>query len=72
MQFPGGPHRAPGKPDPPTKEKLEKEWGYKDELMSVCEPYRLWAIEGDESVREMLIFYAVDEGVIITPGYYKI
>ncbi|HZZ75193.1 MAG TPA: tagaturonate reductase [Puia sp.] len=58
---------VPGKPDPDTKEKLEKEWGYTDNLMSVCEPYRLWAIEGDEAIRKILSFYQVDAGVIITP-----
>ena len=58
---------VPGKPDPETKENLEKKWGYTDELMSVCEPYRLWAIEGDEHVRKVLSFSVVDAGVIITP-----
>ena len=38
---------VPGKPDSFTKEQLEKGWGYEDELMAVCEPYRLWAIEGE-------------------------
>ncbi len=58
---------VPGKPDPSTKEQLENQWGYTDELMSVCEPYRLWAIEGDDAVRELLSFYKADEGVVITP-----
>ena len=58
---------VPGKPDPQTKEMLEKEWGYTDDLMSVCEPYRLWAIEGDDSIRKVLSFYTADAGVIITP-----
>jgi tagaturonate reductase len=58
---------VPGKPDTETKEKLEKEWGYSDDLMSVCEPYRLWAIEGDDSIRKVLSFHTVDAGVIITP-----
>jgi tagaturonate reductase len=62
---------VPGKPDPKTQKKLEKEWGYTDDLMSVCEPYRLWAIEGDESVRKVLSFYTVDAGVIITPDITK-
>ncbi len=62
---------VPGKPDPLTKEQLETKWGYTDELMSVCEPYRLWAIEGNETVREKLSFYRADEGVIITPDISK-
>jgi tagaturonate reductase len=62
---------VPGKPDAETKEKLEKEWGYTDNLMSVCEPYRLWAIEGDDSIRKVLSFYSVDAGMIITPDITK-
>jgi tagaturonate reductase len=62
---------VPGKPDSSTKEQLEKNWGYEDELMAVCEPYRLWAIEGDESVREVLSFHTADEAVIITPDITK-
>jgi tagaturonate reductase len=62
---------VPGKPDPSAKEQLEKIWGYEDELMSVCEPYRLWAIEGDESVRKILSFYTADKGVVITPDITK-
>ncbi|HEX3080522.1 MAG TPA: tagaturonate reductase [Puia sp.] len=62
---------VPGKPDPETKEMLEKEWGYTDNLMSVCEPYRLWAIEGDDAIRKVLSFYSADPGVIITPDITK-
>jgi tagaturonate reductase len=62
---------VPGMPDPESKEKLEKEWGYTDDLMTVCEPYRLWAIEGDESVKKILSFYTTDEGVVITPDITK-
>ena len=62
---------VPGKPDVETKEKLEKEWGYSDDLMSVCEPYRLWAIEGDDTIRNVLSFHAVDTGVVITPDITK-
>jgi tagaturonate reductase len=62
---------VPGKPDATTKEQLENKWGYTDELMSVCEPYRLWAIEGDEGIRETLSFCRADAGVIITPDITK-
>jgi tagaturonate reductase len=62
---------VPGKPDPETTKLLESKWGYTDQLMSVCEPYRLWAIEGDEVVRKVLSFYSVDPGVIITPDITK-
>jgi tagaturonate reductase len=62
---------VPGMPDRESKEKLEKDLGYTDDLMSVCEPYRLWAIEGDESVRKTLSFHIVDEGMVITPDITK-
>jgi len=62
---------VPGKPDAATKTQLEKKWGYTDELISVCEPYRLWAIEGDEVIRERLSFCQADPGVIITPDITK-
>lgn len=62
---------VPGKPDASGRADLEKKWGYSDELMAVCEPYRLWAIEGDEWVRKQLSFSVADEGVIITSDITK-
>ena len=41
--------------------------GYEDELMIMSEVFRLWAIEGDEKVKEVLSFCKADEGVVITP-----
>jgi tagaturonate reductase len=58
---------VPGKPDDSTKLELEERWEYTDDIMLVCEPYRLWAIEGDESIRKILSFCATDSGVVITP-----
>jgi tagaturonate reductase len=57
---------VPGKPDEGTLKKLESELGYEDKLLSMAEPYLLWAIEGDSKVSEVLSFSAVDPGVIIT------
>jgi tagaturonate reductase len=64
---------VPGKPDAATLQQLEDDLGYSDELLAVCEAYRLWAIEGDERVRAILSFRAADEGVIIEPdiGIYR-
>ena len=62
---------VPGKPDINLKAQLEKGWGYEDELSAVCEPYRLWAIEGDQAIGEVLSFHSVDQGVIITPDITK-
>ena len=56
---------VPGKPDAATLTSLQNELGYTDSLLSMTEPYRLWAIEGDEKVKAALSFASVDEGVVI-------
>ena len=58
---------VPGKPAADEVKRNEVLLGYKDELMTNSEVFRLWAIEGDERVKEALSFYSVDEGVIIAP-----
>jgi tagaturonate reductase len=58
---------VPGKPDAATLQQLQHDLGYTDELLSISEVYRLWAIEGDEKVRTVLSFAAADPGVIIEP-----
>ena len=58
---------VPGKPSNEIKQKLETEAGYTDDLMIMAEAYRLWAIEGNEKVKEVLSFAPADEGVVITP-----
>ncbi len=56
---------VPGKPDATTLIQLQQELGYTDQLLSITEPYKLWAIEGDEKVKEILEFAKVDAGVVI-------
>jgi len=56
---------VPGKPDAETYKTLQNELGYEDALLSMTEPYRLWAIEGGKHVANVLSFAKVDEGVII-------
>ncbi|HSQ43429.1 MAG TPA: tagaturonate reductase [Ginsengibacter sp.] len=56
-----------GMPDEEIKIEIEKELGYTDQLLTVCEVYRLWAIEGNEHVKKILSFAGADEGVIIEP-----
>jgi tagaturonate reductase len=56
---------VPGKPDAANLAKLQDELGYEDHLLSMSEPYSLWAIEGDAKVAEVLSFAKVDEGVVI-------
>ncbi|HSZ35143.1 MAG TPA: tagaturonate reductase, partial [Puia sp.] len=56
-----------GMPDDEMKREIENEFGYKDQLLTVCEVYKLWAIEGDEHIKKVLSFAEADEGVIIEP-----
>lgn len=58
---------VPGAPHGPTKALFEQRYGYTDELAVITEQYALWAIEGDERIREILSFHRVDERVIIIP-----
>ena len=58
---------VPGKPDAGSLQQLQQELGYNDELLSISEVYRLWAIEGNEQVQSALSFAAADAGVIIKP-----
>lgn len=58
---------VPGKPDNAELKKIETELGYEDELLTMSEVFRLWAIEGNEKVKEILSFYETDNAVVITP-----
>lgn len=58
---------VPGKPGGADLEAIEKDLGYTDALLTKSEVFRLWAIEGDEKVKQVLGFAAADEGVVITP-----
>lgn len=58
---------VPGKPKNETElQKIYEKLGYNDELLIISEPYRLWAIEGDEEVKRILSFAQADEGLIIS------
>jgi tagaturonate reductase len=58
---------VPGKPDAQQLTKTLEELGYEDDLLVMSEVYRLWAISGDEKVKEKLSFAQADSGVVITP-----
>ena len=58
---------VPGKPNAEETKKIETSLGYQDELMTMSEVFRLWAIEGDERVKEVLSFGKVDKAVVIAP-----
>jgi tagaturonate reductase len=57
---------VPGKPDADQLAEIEKQLGYSDNLLIMSEAYKLWAIEGDEHVKNILSFAKVDQGVVIT------
>jgi tagaturonate reductase len=58
---------VPGKPDAASLQILQADLGYQDDLLIISEVYRLWAIQGGETIREKLSFADADSGVVITP-----
>lgn len=64
---------VPGRPDPVTYDALTEQLGYRDDLLTIAEAYRLWAIEvpagkSDEAVRQALSFHEADKGVFVQPS----
>lgn len=57
---------VPGQPGAAQKAALLTELGYSDALLTIAEPYALWAIEGDEQVARVLGFQAANpESVVV-------
>lgn len=56
---------VPGKPPLATESELEQRYGYDDNLRISAEVYYLWAIEGNEKIRQILSFSRCSPGVII-------
>lgn len=56
----------PGKPSSSAIAEFSGAFGYEDELLLMSEAYALWAIEGDDYVRNILSFAAVDHRIIIS------
>ncbi|PRY34682.1 tagaturonate reductase [Spirosoma oryzae] len=52
------------RPTEEARQELQAEVGYTDDLLTFTEPYHLWAIEGDDRVREMLPFADTPEIII--------
>lgn len=46
---------------------IQQQLGYEDQLLTMCEDYRLWAIEGDEEVKQILSFATGDNGAFVKP-----
>lgn len=59
---------VPSKPDAELQALLEEELGYADQFLTVSEAYGIWAIEGNEHVKNILSFAQVNEGVVIEPN----
>jgi tagaturonate reductase len=57
---------VPGKPNKETLADVEKKLGYTDELLCMSEVFRLWAIEADEKVKDILSFATVDDSIVVT------
>ena len=57
---------VPGAPDPERRAELDQLIGYHDKLLTVCEPYRLFAIECASECRGSLRFADADPGIILT------
>lgn len=55
-----------GSPDKERTQILSQELGYGDELITVCEPYRLFAIEPPAGSHPRLGFASADAGINIT------
>lgn len=56
---------VPGAPPVDERESLFESLGYRDELLTTCESYRLFAIQGDAALRERLGF-GEEAGVVVT------
>ena len=55
-----------GAPSMSEQKVLEKNYGYADNMIISSESFLLWAIEGDDFVREKLSFAEADERVLIS------
>ena len=58
---------VPGTPDATEHARLSAELGYDDALLTVVEPYALFAIEGDDALAERLGFVDPDGAIRIVP-----
>jgi tagaturonate reductase len=56
---------VPGAPSEQYASELRQLLPYDDGMITIAEPYRLFAIEGDAALRERLRFADADEGVIV-------
>lgn len=63
---------VPGKLSAAEQAKAEEQLHYRDELMIMSEPYRLWAIETNrQRTRELLSFSTCNNGVVLAADINK-
>jgi tagaturonate reductase len=58
---------VPGTPDVDTQQAFSNRLGYQDALLTMAEVYRLFAIEGDETLVQRVPFLKADPGIIVSP-----
>jgi tagaturonate reductase len=58
---------VPGTPEGEHLERIYETVGYRDGMLTACEVYRLFAIQGDDALRRRLRFADADPGVLVTP-----
>jgi tagaturonate reductase len=56
---------VPGTPRPENLGRLRGMLGYDDALLTCCEPYCLFAIEGDERLAKRMTWTSVDAGIVV-------
>ncbi len=57
---------VPGAPKGDDVDRMHAMLGYGDAMLTTCEPYCLFAIEGDDQLRARLT-WATDSGIVVTP-----
>lgn len=58
---------VPGAPRGPDARRFAELLGYEDRLLTTCEPYRLFAIEGGADARARLPWTRIDPGIVVAP-----
>lgn len=58
---------VPGKPAEPEFSEIQHQLGYTDNLLTVCEIFRLWVVEGGDEVKKILSFSTADTGMLVLP-----
>ena len=58
---------VPGAVTPDESVRLGRALGYRDGLLTACEPYALFAIEGDSNIRSRIGFSDADPRIVVAP-----